>query len=97
MGRGRPRGYPKTGGRQKGVLNKVTAEQKRDLAAVWEPWFLSTGYVANLEARILAGRAPHMETFLTQKIFGKAVELVQHGGEVQLPVRVVHEYQLLSS
>jgi hypothetical protein len=36
MGAGRPKGYPKTGGRQKGTPNKRTAERKAAVVAVAE-------------------------------------------------------------
>lgn len=66
------RGKPKTGGRQKGTPNRASAEVKM----FWGSFFESDGYRENLKGRILRGKAPEMEKYLLQLIYGKPREAV---------------------
>jgi hypothetical protein len=76
------------GGRPKGASNKTTLEEKQ----YWREFFESETYRVTLKARILDGKAPHMEKHLHEKTFGKPTEHVEISGNDQRPVRVVHEY-----
>ena len=65
-------------GRPKGAQNKATREFK-----IWaEKFFKSADYRRSAEARILKGRAPALETYLAQLLYGKAKEQIEHSGEV---------------
>lgn len=66
VGQFRP-GHPQIGGRRKGRSNKATVEiRERARQIVEDPQ-----YVASLQRRLIAGKAPHMETLLFQFAYGK--------------------------
>ena len=51
------------------------------MKAFWHRWFSSEAYRESAKARILNGTAPHLETYLLQRIYGKPterIEVVQH-------------------
>lgn len=77
---GRPKGTPKTGGRQKGTPNKATVEIREIARALVE----DPAYVASLRERLIAGEAPHMETLLHHYAYGKPPERVEVSGSLVL-------------
>lgn len=50
---------------------------------------VSPEYRESEKARLLAGTAPHLETYLLNRIFGKPKETVSHEGPAQSPFMVV--------
>lgn len=70
---GRPKGTPKTGGRQKGTTNKATQEAKSLASAIVH----NRAYLRNLAERVNAGTAPHMETLLWHYAHGKPKEMIE--------------------
>lgn len=74
--RGRPfpkgrSGNPK--GRPKGSQNRLTLAHKE-----WAADFLtSEEYRVSAEERILAGRAPHLESLILQQVTGKPKDVVE--------------------
>jgi hypothetical protein len=54
-------------GRPKGSLNVAT----RELVQFWNKFFTSEEYRDSAKRRILAGHAPHLESYLLQRIYGK--------------------------
>ncbi len=60
-------------GRPKGGHNLVTVEMK----AYAHKFLTSRRYLRNLEKRILAGAANHMETFLSAHVYGKPRDVVE--------------------
>lgn len=70
---GRPKGHPKTGGRQKGIGNHVTTEARAVCSRIIE----NPLYLATLEARAQAGTLPPaLETMLWAYAKGKPVEQI---------------------
>jgi hypothetical protein len=67
---GRPKGTPKTGGRQKGTRNKTTVEIREAAQKLLH----DGAYQKSLRTRLLAGKAPHMEQLLHHYAYGKPVE-----------------------
>jgi hypothetical protein len=61
--------YP-GGGRPKGSLNSATLELKE----FWNRFFTSPEYRNAAKKRILDGSAPHLESYLLNKIYGKPRE-----------------------
>ena len=60
-------GRAKTGGRREGVANRATAEFKEFCQQFLE----SAEYRANLQGRILTGRADHMEKYMAELLHGR--------------------------
>jgi len=79
-GRGRPF-EPGNAGKPRGARNKVT----REIAAYARDFLESADYRASAHRRVLAGRAPHLETLLHHYAFGKPVERVQVDETRQVP------------
>lgn len=63
--------YP-GGGRPKGALNHATRELKRQ----WHEIFSRGDYLANALQRIMDGKAPGLEVYLHQMVYGKPTENV---------------------
>ena len=76
----------KTGGRTKGTPNRRTAEKKAEIQDLARLAFSDPDYRAKLQARLNEGRAPHIELFYLQHLYGKPVEVTQiqgaEGGEL---------------
>ena len=64
-------GRAKTGGRREGVANRATAEFKEFCQQFLE----SAEYRANLQVRILTGRADHMEKYMAELLHGRPKQL----------------------
>ena len=64
----------KTGGRQKGSLNRATIEIKEASRALLEDPL----YVAALQARLHAGTAGSVEPLLYHYAYGKPKETIEH-------------------
>jgi hypothetical protein len=62
--------HAKPTGRPKGALNAVT----RELKECWHSFFSSPEYQESAKRRILSGSAPHLETYLFNRIYGKPTE-----------------------
>ena len=73
---GRPfeKGHKKLGGRRKGTPNRVSAEMKTFLKSVIE----DPEYQEALRARMIAGKAPQMETLAAYYTLGKPTDSVSH-------------------
>ena len=77
-------------GRPKGSRNRITKERSLLLQA--EKCFNSAEYrERSAWPRILKGRAPHLELYFLQRLYGKPVEAVTVSGEAKKPIRVVIE------
>ena len=77
-------------GRPKGSKNRMTKERTLLLQA--EKCFNSADtWERSAWPRILRGRAPHLESYFLQRIYGKPVESVALTGEAKKPIRVVIE------
>lgn len=72
------------GGRTAGTPNKATREIKAAARLMVE----KPAYRAELEKRILEGKAPHMETLLFHYAYGKPKE-----GEVSGAIKLVMSWQ----
>lgn len=60
-------------GRPKGLPNRATREFK-----AWaEQFFKSPDYRRSAERRILSGKAPQLETYLAQLLYGKPKESIE--------------------
>lgn len=71
-------------GRPKGAPNKATKEVKD----FWEGFYGSSKYLQSAAARILKGKAPHLEAYWLKRLFGEKSELEISGPEGQ-PLGVV--------
>jgi hypothetical protein len=60
-------GREKSGGRQLGTPNRATAEFKE----FWQAFFESEEYRMSLKARVLAGKADHMEKYAAELLHGR--------------------------
>jgi hypothetical protein len=81
------RGLTRAGkGRPPGALNKATREIREAARLLLE----DTDYRALLRRRLIAGKAPHMETLLHQYAYGKPKDVIEQ--VVSEPVQVVHVY-----
>ena len=76
------------GGRPKGARNKATVE----ITVTWRKFFESPVYQASLKKRMLAGKAPHMETYLGQLCYGRPIERHELDAHVEQVTTVVHEH-----
>jgi hypothetical protein len=77
-------------GRPKGSKNKLTKE--RSLLQQAEERFNSREYwERSAWPRIARGKAPHLEGYFLQRIYGKPVESVALSGEAKKPIRVTIE------
>lgn len=76
---GLKRGGP---GRVPGVPNRVTSEIRDASKKLVE----DAKYVTGLKKRLVAGKAPHMETLLFHYAYGKPKDVTEHEGEVTLKV-----------
>lgn len=75
------------GGRPKGATNKATREIK-----VWAEAFLSSdAYVTSAQRRVLAGKAPHLETLWYHYAYGKPKETVELDGTVNVDIAGARE------
>lgn len=94
---GRPKGYPKTGGRQKGTRNAVSLEAKAAATRIVD----DPAYLHTLTRRALAGTLPPaIETMLWHYAKGKPVEHLEVQGVIGLDVQraaVEAETDLLST
>ena len=74
---------PRAGkGRPKGAVNTTTrVSREMTTRLVTDPV-----YVANLRERLVAGKAPHMETLLHHYAFGKPKDTTAHEGALALRV-----------
>jgi hypothetical protein len=63
-------------GRRRGIPNKVTLEIRDAARAIVE----DDAYVESLKRRVIAGRAPHMETLLFHYAYGKPKDQVEVSG-----------------
>ena len=72
---GLKRGGP---GRRPGIPNKATLEIKDASRRLVE----DPDYVKSLTRRLVAGKAPHMETLLFHYAYGKPKEQHEHSGTV---------------
>jgi hypothetical protein len=59
-------------GRPVGALNRTT----RDLKEFWHYFFSSHEYREKAKERILNGTAPHLESYLLNRIYGKPTERI---------------------
>lgn len=87
---GRPKGTPKTGGRQKGTPNKATVEV-RDLC---QRLLADPEYQRTFKQRLLSGDlAPGMEQTVWHYAYGKPKDTVElqgeHGGPLTTIMRVI--------
>jgi hypothetical protein len=73
-GRGRPKGYPKTGGRQKNTPNRVTVEIREAAKGLLE----DPAYVQSLQVRLREGTAGAVESLLYHYAYGKPKETIEH-------------------
>ena len=74
-------------GRPRGSKNKMTKE--RSLLLLAEKRFNSREYwEQSAWPRIVKGKAPHLEVYLLQRIYGRPVESVPDSGEPKKPIRV---------
>lgn len=84
---GRPKGTPKTGGRQKGTPNKATTEIRE-----WAQKFLADpkGQAMTLQQYREGKLNPTIHQLLYHYAYGKPKETIEH----QIPegVKVFHEY-----
>jgi len=72
-------------GRPKGVPNRATTEMKE-----FALWFLTDEtHRSNLRARILAGKADHIETLLWLYVYGRPKETIKLEGEQRRPFLIV--------
>jgi hypothetical protein len=77
------------GGRTKGTQNKATPEIREYARQLLN----GPAYCAKLEELLVSGRLPApIWALLYQYGYGKPVEYIEHSGQIELPVRVVHEY-----
>lgn len=82
MPRGNPQYLRRGGpGRPKGSKNKRTKE----MAALWEEFLASDGYIDSAKLRVVRGKAPHLESYWLNQIIGKPVERHDIRGELKLP------------
>lgn len=70
-------GHRKVGGRKKGTPNSATVEI-RDFARVM---LENPAYRTALKARLISGKAPHMETLLYHYAYGKPREATEDSGQ----------------
>jgi hypothetical protein len=77
-------GLRRGGGRPKGAPNKATREFK-----AWaEKFAKDPAYRAELERRLMEGKAPQFEVYLHQLLHGKPKEQIEMSGEVAMPTIV---------
>lgn len=89
-GKGKPfKKGDKRAGRPKGRRNNKTVE--KTLLMRMQPWIDGDEYTANVQTRILRGRAPHAESYFLQRLHGKPVEQVELSGSTAKPIKVVIE------
>lgn len=74
------KGRTKTGGRTAGTPNKATVEFKQ----FWAKFYESDEYRANLQRRIIQGRAGPMEQYVAQMVFGKPKDQVDLQGDITI-------------
>jgi len=76
-------------GRKKGSLNIVT----RQIAEFAKSLLEDPEYQAKLKARLLAGKAPHLEPILFYYAYGKPKERVELSGGVEMKQRYRERFQ----
>ena len=78
--------------RPKGSLNRAT----REIREASRLLLANPEYQASLRARLIAGKAPHMETLLHQYAWGKPKDTtILEGDDSQLPVVKMIVHQLI--
>lgn len=75
---------PGEGGRPKGAKNRATNEFK----AFWQKFYASKAYRVSAQERILAGKAPHLESYTLNALYGRPVERHELTGDEGGPVLV---------
>lgn len=84
----RPKGTPKTGGRQKGTPNRVTVEAREAAAAIVD----DPVYRANLAERAREGKlAPPVEVMLWHYAKGKPKETIEVSGGLDITLEDARE------
>ncbi len=87
------KGHRKLGGRKKGTPNRRTVEL--NLLTRMAPFMDGPGYARDLQRRISRGKAPHMESYLAQRLHGRPPDSLKLTGPNQKPlqitIRVVHD------
>lgn len=78
-------GLRRGGGRPKGVPNKTTVESREFADRILS----DPAYVVSLRRRVLAGKAPHMETLLAQYRWGKPKDTVALEGPDGSPLALI--------
>lgn len=73
-------GNPK--GRPKGCADHKT----REIRAMLQEFMGGEEYQQNVQRRILMGRAPHMESYFGQLLWGKPVDRIEQSGELTIRV-----------
>ena len=99
MARGGSKKGERRGGRQNGTPNKRTAEKKAEIQDLARDAFSDPEYREKLQARLNEGRAPHIELFYLQHLYGKPVEVTQIQGADGGPVetKIINEFHVLAS
>ena len=72
-------------GRPKGCKNKHT----KAMLEFFESCSTDPTWQASAWKRILAGKAPHLETYMVQKVGGKPTDVVEHHGDIPAAVTFV--------
>ena len=79
----------KTGGRAKGIPNKVTREIREELAQLFTP-----AYFKALPARLASGTlAPQLEAKLLAYRFGEPKQSHEHSGKLTTVSKVIHIHE----
>lgn len=73
-------------------VGKLLRVRKKETLEFWRSYFDSAHYRRNLQARIERGKAPHMELYLAQRLYGKPTDRVQLEGANGQPLQVVQVY-----
>lgn len=79
FGKGRPKGSP----------NKKTVEL--NLLTRMAPFIDGSEYAANLQGRVLRGKAPHAETYLFNRLHGRPADSDGDAQDDRRPIKVVIE------
>jgi hypothetical protein len=99
MARGGSKKGERRGGRQKGTPNKLTAENKAEIQDIARLAFSDPDYRQKLQARLNEGRAPHIELFYLQHLYGKPVDVTQIQGVDGGPVetKIINEFHTIAT
>lgn len=74
-------------GRPKGALNKAT----REIKAFALEFLNSDDYMIAMKRRVIAGKAPHLETLLYHYGYGKPKDSIQLDGHVGVDIKDARE------